>query len=91
MLSIASCVFFNSKACGEKKSQSKYNCVLATTALEVIAGIALVTIGVLTVNGKMTPFCSPAGSYAMIGVGAFSALPGILYFACLSSIKAKEA
>ncbi len=89
MLSISSLIFCTSKVCGEK-SNEKTACCVSTTVLEAIAGIILLTIGALALSGKMTPFCSSAGSSAMIGVGAFSAVPLIIASLVIFRCKCKD-
>ncbi len=89
MLSIGSFLFACSNT-DKKKDDQRLNCFFATVALEAISGIALMTIAGLALTGKMTPFCSSAGSYAMIGVGAFSALPGVILVGIILGCLATE-
>ncbi len=74
MLSIGS-TFFTFFGTDKQKNSTMKKCCLPTVALEALAGIALMTIAGLVLTGKMTPFCSTAGTYAIIGAGAFCALP----------------
>lgn len=89
MLSIGSFLFafLNSD---KKKEDQRLNCLFTTVALEAIAAIALMTIAGLALTGKMNPFCSSAGSYAMIGVGAFSALPSVILVGLILGVLATE-
>lgn len=82
MLSIGS-TFFTFLGTEEQVDSRMKKCCLPTVALEALTGIALMTIAGLVLTGKMTPFCSTAGTYAMIGAGAFCALPAAAVIAII--------
>ncbi len=86
MLSIGSCIFYLSPACSGYKDEKKI-CGHSLIALEAIAGIVLTILGTLFITQTVPSFCHPAGSYALIGMGAFSALPGLLLLTSVLIIK----
>ncbi len=89
MLSIGSWLFKCSDAFVDDEG-IKDKCCRTTTTLESIAGIVLVIIAALSLTGKMTPFCSTTGSYLMLGMGAFSVLPGVMLLGIISKYCVKE-
>lgn len=89
MLTIGSFIFYLSSASSGYKDEKRI-CGNSVIVLEAIAGVALTILGALLVTGTVPSFCSPAGSYALIGMGAFSTLPGLLVLAGLLIIKCKN-